>query len=1004
MRQLFDFVYAPVACLGVIITLAGCGNDTPAPSTGKNHYFCGAENFKQEGANSFYEDGFGRFSAGGLQVTDSVFEGRFACKLDSLNPYGMTLTFTQISEGEFFETSVWIKNPVGKGTIIAGTSGRSNYTLNTTAVNKTQDSAGWSHYFMSFGIESPVDTLTIFLFAGSETRYFDNFEINRYAQRPALPDSLSENAMHLYIPDSAMQTLSAYKAKALEQDIISSDLKEYVPGYIVREFDSIPVEIRLKGDWTDHLENGKTSYRIKTDQAYRGLTTFSIQHPQTRNYMHEWFMHKLCDLEGLLSTTYDFLPVEINGVNNGIYALEEHFDKQLPESRNRREGPIIKIDETGFWALLASGKKDSIGGSYPYFESAMITCFKEGRTEKSPVLSQQFNNAATLLYLFKNRTKNPEQIFELEPLAKYYALMDLGNIHHSLAWHNRRFYYNPVTTKLEIIGFDMIPAIPPFNPPFARQKFDYVKQPGEDESAIDFYLFANPDFRNYYTRYFNLYSSEAYLDSVFQLLDSEITEREKLMAVEFPNYKLDRDFYYERAAFNRGQSAQLDSAWDEFMTRLETQPEPKLIQPNYKPLNTPFLQKEISVNAYRTEIDSTHFKLQLENFHLADLTVVGYSTKAGEDSVFLLDKPVFLARYDGLKPAAYAELTLPVKPAKIHFTVANIPGAVHTKKVFSWPKPDLSHPRIELEKKFRVQSPLYQITGDTLLIKKGNYVVRELVLIPAKYIVRIEAGTTIDLVNGAGIITNNSTFIEGSDNAPVVITSSDTSAQGFIILGAAETHISHAQFSNLSSLNQDGWNLTGAVTIYEGNVSITHTEISGNTCEDALNIIRGHFNITQLNIHNTHGDAFDADFCTGILSESRFENTGNDCIDFSGSVVDIRDITIRNSGDKGISSGEKSTLTVSDVDIDGALTALASKDGSILTVTTVNAVNCEVGAALYRKKPEYPYSRMTLENATYSNIDKPTLIERGALLSFNKLNLFGYTVFDIDAMYARFEK
>lgn len=1003
-RQLFVFMLRHAGIALILLTLTGCGHTNTDHEDGAEHYFCGVENFKQEAGESFYDDGSGKFYDGGYQVSDPVFEGQFACKTDSTNPYGLPVTFTQVNEGEFFQTSVWIKNPVGKGTIIAGISGKSHYTLNTGAVNKVKDSLGWSQYYLCFSVESPADTLKFFLFAGNETCYFDNFEINRYAQRPALPDSLRKDAMVLYIPDSAMNQLSVYRATALQQDIISRDLKEYVSGFIVREFDSIPVEMRLKGDWTDHLESGKTSYRIKTDQAYQGLTSFSIQHPKTRNFMHEWFMHKLCDIEGLLSTKYDFLPVEINGVNQGIYALEEHFDKQIMESRNRREGPIVKIDETGFWALLASGKKDSLNGSYPYFESAMITCFKEGRTEKTPVLSEQFVNAAALLSLFKNLYPHPEAIFDLEQVAKYYALMDLGNIHHSMAWHNRRYYYNPVTTKLEIIGFDMIPAILPYNPPLALRKFEFSKINGEDEAALDFHLFGNAEFRSYYTHYYNLYNSVEYLDSIFFLLDADIKAREELLAIEFPNYHLDRTFYYDRAAYNRSYTDSLDSAWNEFMLSYQNDPHPKIIRPNYKKLTTPFLQKEISINAYRREIDSTHYRVELENFHLADVKVVGYGTKAGDDSLFLLEKPISLVAYDGIQPADYAELSLSQKPSKIYFTVANIPGAIHSKKVFNWPKPAPTHPRIELEKKFSPKSPLYVIQGDTLTIKTGNYSLDKLTLIPEKYIVQVEAGTQIDLIHGAGIITNNDTYLNGTAEAPILITSSDTSSQGFVVLGATETRFAHVTFTNLGCLHHEGWNLTGAVTVYEGKVAVTDIEISANTCEDALNIIRGDFTISGLYIHHTHGDAFDADFCTGTISNARFENTGNDCIDFSGSVVTITGITVRNSGDKGISSGEKSTLTASDIDIDGALTALASKDGSLLTVTNVKARNCEVGAALYRKKPEYPHSRMILENASYESIENPTLIERGAVLTYNNLNFFGYTVFDIEAMYARFEK
>ena len=230
---------------------------------------------------------------------------------------------------------------------------------------------------------------------------------------------------------------------------------------------------------------GNVSYRIKTgaDYAYEGLRSFSIQHPQTRNYMHEWFLHRLCDFEGLLSTKYAFLQVNVNNTPTGIYALEEHFDKQLLESRNKREGPILKLDESGFWALAIKEREQEIAKiPYPFYEAAVVSCFKKGRTQKSSSLSAQFQNGIVLLEHFKNTYDRPDLLFDIDQIATYYALMDLGNVNHSLAWHNRRFYYNPVTAKLEHIGFDMIPMIMPFNPLLASVEF---KKKPEDSLPED---------------------------------------------------------------------------------------------------------------------------------------------------------------------------------------------------------------------------------------------------------------------------------------------------------------------------------------------------------------------------------------------------------------------------------------------------------------------------------------------------------------------------------------
>ena len=907
MCQLFDLTRFRAVCLVSIVLISSC-NETPTMKSDEaTRYFCGAENYQHNGAASFYDDGFGHFSAGGYQTDEMAFEGKFSCKVDSLNEYGMPITFTDVEAGAFFETSVWVKNPVGKATIVATFSGRSDYKLHTTSVNKVRDSAGWSQYFMSFGVEAPVDTLLFFVTTARETHFFDNFEILRYKKRPALEDSLANAALKIHIPDDGMAQLSEYKAKALEQKIVTADLKEFVSGFIIRDKDTIPAEIRLKGDWTDHLENGKTSYRIKIDQPYNGMTDFSIQHPQTRNFMHEWFIHELLDAEGLLSTTYDYLPVEINGVNQGIYAIEEHFDEHLLEKHNRVEGPILKMDESGFWELLANDYK-SIDGTYPYFPASMIMPFKESRTEKSKSLSKEFQNASSLLYLYKNGYAHPEEILDLESTAKYYALLDLGNVNHALAWHNRRYYYNPVTAKLELIGFDMIPAILPNNPLIAEQLFAFATIPGKDESALDYFLFSNQVFRDHYTFYVKKFSAENYLDSISNLLKDQIIVREKLLGNEFPNYTLDLEPYYNKAAQMRVDIDHLDSSWNDFNARIAKNSQPKLIKPIFPELDSAFFINAVSVNAYIEKIDSAHYIVELENYHLAAVFLKGYTTKTKGDTMIAFKDMFKLDGFNGT--AASVKIDLAEKPSGIYFQASNTLSELHYRKVFNWKKPEPTHPRIELSKKFATSNHLYTIRKDTLYIKKGNHILNELIYVPSTYVVIIEAGATIDFINKGGLIFNNSVTLKGTETEPISITSSDSSGQGLTILNAERVMISHTIFANQDGLNYKGWGTDGSLTVYEGTVNLDHVSVLYSEADDAVNLVRTTFSIENLMIRDAKKDGLDVDFSNGDLTASTFVNTPNDCIDSVGSHVLIKDITINNSSLEGGSAGDYNMLRI----------------------------------------------------------------------------------------------
>ena len=279
-----------------------------------------------------------------------------------------------------------------------------------------------------------------------------------------------------------------------------------------------------------------------------------------------------------------------------------------------------------------------------------------------------------------------------------------------------------------------------------------------------------------------------------------------------------------------------------------------------------------------------------------------------------------------------------------------------------------------------------------------------MVSIPKQYDVVITAGTQIDIVNNGGLIINGNLSMMGTADEKIVFTSSDSTSMGVTILGPDKVVIEHVEMYNQGTLDYKGWTLTGALTVYESEVFIKHLLIDGNSCEDALNTIRCQVDVRHIAIKNTWGDGYDADFCSGYFAHSSFENTGNDCVDFSGSKVEIEDINITNSGDKGISAGERSNLTVKNITIDGCLTGLASKDGSHLTGDQINVKKATIGIAAFQKKPEYGPAHLELTNIEYGEIGNLGIIELGSTTNWDGKAYRGFVKFDIEAMYARFEK
>lgn len=236
----------------------------------------------------------------------------------------------------------------------------------------------------------------------------------------------------------------------------------------------------------------------------------------------------------------------------------------------------------------------------------------------------------------------------------------------------------------------------------------------------------------------------------------------------------------------------------------------------------------------------------------------------------------------------------------------------------------------------------------------GAWTISTDITVPAGYRVVLSAGFELTLTNGAMFVTRSPISAEGTADAPIVFDSSGGEGEGIAVLRpGGESVLRHVVFRNLSPPQQGGWELTGAVTFYEAPVSIADARFVGCRAEDCLNIVRSSYSVRETTFESSSFDAFDSDFSDGIIDSSRFMECGNDCLDFSGSEVAIRNVTFYGAGDKAISVGERSRVTGRDIEIENAVVGIASKDLSLFEGRDIQISHTETPYAAYRKKPEF---------------------------------------------------
>jgi hypothetical protein len=344
---------------------------------------------------------------GGVAINQDYARSGVSCmRLDSVNKYGLNYKIEDLKPQEFIRVSVWIHKTSNGGTLQAQLKGENvDYRYRTTKDKSAVEENGWQKHTLSFVVGTGVDEIHVNAFSGGKTAYYDDFSLIRMEQ---VPQNELPITLNLSIPDSSQTLLQGYIMQATPLESIPASSKKYVAANLLIGSDTAKIQMKLKGDWTDHLHTGKESYRVKIkgNYAFQGLKSFSIQHPKTRLYLNEWVLHRIADREGLLTTKYDFINVNFNKIEHGVYALEEHFDKQLLESRQRREGPILKLDETSYWTAIKQNVAFDSTALFPFFQESTVSVFKKNRTRKSEQLSKQFEEGKKLLQLFKDGHAN----------------------------------------------------------------------------------------------------------------------------------------------------------------------------------------------------------------------------------------------------------------------------------------------------------------------------------------------------------------------------------------------------------------------------------------------------------------------------------------------------------------------------------------------------------------------------------------------------------------------
>jgi CotH protein/parallel beta helix pectate lyase-like protein len=730
---------------------------------------------------------------------------------------------------------------------------------------------------------------------------------------------------------------------ASRADLVSADIRY--------KDENIPVKIRLKGDWLDHLSTNKWSLRLETDEdkPFKGMRHFSLQVPEARVFINEWLFLKTIKDEGLIGLNYDFLKVSINGETQGIYALEEHFSKEVIERNEKREGPILNFNADQFWNTVSKfgGKgrfpaRESLVDGY-YFKS-LVDAFQQTQLKEDPVLANLLQLAVNKLQAYREGTLPPKQVFDYQAWSKYMVLTDLFGADHGFFWENYRFYYNPVSGLFEPVPFDNEPG----------KMIEYLAIHESEPAEPLTQLLEDEEFIKEYVKQLKTYSNQEFIGEKISQYAEEIDYYTKLLRQDYPNYSFEPMSFFENADFMR-QSMLTEQG------------------------------VRVSVT---NEVEETN-SLVVENLLKFPIEILAVQDLE-ENNLLVEDKAVLQGTdiYD-VPERIIIELSRAIKTdktslqgIKVSYGLLGLNEKVGSSSVGV---KDSLIKKINFTDGFLPETTdfiKYDTLTNSYVVQAGNWSLDKLIVIPQGAKLIIMAGAKINITGGGGIVSYSPINIDGNELEPVIFSSSDRQGQGLLVLSPKEKSIiNYAKFIGLTPIESVNYKTSGAVNFYEAEVEINHTQFIENQAEDQLNIIRSKVKLDNVSMIRSMSDGIDFDFSNGQIIDSSFVEMGNDAVDFSGSQVEIEGLMVDGAGDKGISVGERSQVLVNRATIKNARLGVASKDLSeVILDKEIVFENLEVGLAAYQKKPEYGPAIINQDLINATKVQTDFLIEKGSIL------------------------
>lgn len=724
----------------------------------------------------------------------------------------------------------------------------------------------------------------------------------------------------------------------LSEDIIKQ-LSDYYDGSILYNEENYPIKLRVKGDRKIHFENfHTTSFKVDLRRYKRlwGLEEFSLQKPIVRNYIYEFIYHKLNHEVGNISLTYKAVDLSLNGINRGVFIIEEGFSNQLIERHGKRNGPIY----TGI---------DELSGEYPeisyeaysemYWVSENIDLLRAG-------------------YSILNNIKENNNIYEnylsWEQWAKFFAITDLMQTYHGALPRNLKIFYNPVIGKIEPISFDGHYGTADFSNFII---LDFLNQNSNCQWICDQ--------REWFLRFLLNKSNMPRTKFIEMYINQLIKITDPVFIKEFLK-KYDREINELNNAFYKDFSKSDQIFWKGWV--------PYVYEEDY------LIERSKKIRAKLKNLNASNIFFKKKNNKL-------YIDPTTNRVPFKISS--------GLECNTKSEYWI-IETTKInwenscnHLKLTSIDGKEKNLYLYNNPKIDKEIVTVNFKNFKNIQDYFKgQIIGDKLYLNDKKLIIDKNLILPKDLTLNISQDQQIILANNSSLVLYGDLNISGVKDNPVIIKGS-VNKPGSIISIGNKLDLKNVEFTNLKFPSFKGYKLYSGLNIIDAEVEMKNIKISKFIGEDMINLINSNTKIQNLFLENSKSDALDSDKGSINFVGITCKNIGNDCIDISNTKIEGINLFSEKVSDKTLSLGENSRANLKNVEIFSSEIGIAVKDASIANIENVLIAKTTLPIAVFVKKFEYGPASLNAKNLKLQNSNKIFLVDNLSELTIENRRILG---------------